>query len=1743
MSPEESRKEREARSLALERAYVHDVYDQISVHFSSGRHRVWPRVRQFLLDLEPGSFVADVGCGNGKYLHVNQKVMKLGVDRCLNLTNTARERDHEVMVSDNLALPFRDEAFDAALSIAVIHHFATTERRVRALRELARILRIGGRLMISVWAMEQRHRKFESQDVLVPWHRPEHSSSDDKTSSIERDLNSTTTDDDDVLHYHAHNHSDSDSCPSNRHGGRKNGRRRTRSRAIDPIGAASSSQSSSDLSSPNESCYSFVRRALQKLTSSRRGSSSSGKSWFLHGGSLSAFKSDMEVGGTCEPRPSLSGGGQRGSVSNDGSLDSQENLDDVPIELRHLEPDDPALLDIPLSPLPLLPTSAGGTTTGGDPEGKAKSKSLTDLVQTSPRSLSGLLGAHGSSLFPKEKSVSREGLASSTSSETSSSVLRSKSSSSCLSLSSRELTAEVERGGALKKVPSSGVSVGDVDEKKENVTDNDKGTAATKKRGQTEREERTDSEKGEILRSVGAGGGDGAESSRDVTEGGAGSPPPTGRKRPALKKQKASINESDASDVETPIVIEISQAPKASQAEATPEQDEDHLSIPKGACIVKQSSLNDEFICIDRLLEKEKLKQSIQKQSSLNEDLIYGNRPERRESLRESLFTTQFRRLQNIRDSFQRLRTASLDRFEREKSDSSLKKGIVKLLQSWKSEILVPKETKSREGTEDESGDAETRCSDASLTDDQKHTEAQRKGQGIYQLGRSCEGGEALRTCVMEKKLLSREPSERKPSREESSDSSKENSFQSDTSLDSEDSCVSVIFVPKPGQAGTADADKERHRSVSSESSEGSDKQHSPKSPRSPKSPKSPGPGGGRYFTPNRFLGTKGGVKTGPKMGTQVLAGASRPEPQRRVSPPSDSLPETTASPATAPGPTVTPTPEKVKTEAAPPVVREAPAIKTVASQAPRPVLGRGGSGLARVMSHCGSTPPATPPPNVTTGSYFSSHTPLPPRTVMSTEPSAPPPPQPSPPSVRQHESPTVPKVPPPITAAPPSQPLHSAHSSAPSTGGGKQHILKYEPQVVKRDTSFTQQLSSLLLGENIEIIRKTGSSGSRNVQIVRKTVPRYLTFDVFNPETDDLDSDSSASSSPNSGSSVIERGWPTEKDIEELDKEIKRREEEERRRAVPSPGAAAAAERNAPPPAEIPKLSLVEDVHRMDTISEDAREHSGSEVYRGLADRRRNAAQSAAFTRSSSVSRAFVDQTLGTSRREAESGKQRPVSMGSAPSSFLSTSSAGSSAGATGDGAPEASLKRSPKARRKLTIAHLDQPLSLQPAMEHKPESRRHSRSPEPLLDRQSLRSRVPERHHQQAKALSPMGTDPLSRSGDMKPWAEVAIKPLTETVNLPPPSSWRGRYSPEGIFKGLSEFEKKKSQEARKSGLELPFGAPCRGALSPSSSVSSTSPSVPKELGKEDAASRSPLLSSPTPSTSSGESRSGSHVAMSLFREGPFSLDLFKMSRSESSLPLLSPEDHRPNHGTFRDPVRPLVLPGPRKTSRLGSEDETESKEASPRGFKEQPSLAREETPPRSRRQHSSPLKVRIEDTKSQKESEDGKKTKCRLCARENEKRQKKRREEQLASVQLSREQILAGGARRRAATQGKADGPRRGELRSQGSLDSATEQKEAASSRSTPPLVRSGSLDLEKAERTQKMNSLSRDTSTSQDSLQSDMGGAPTLHRYYHVFREGELDQLIEKYVHNLHIISSYYDHANWCVVAEKVQVWTI
>lgn len=61
------------------------------------------------------------------------------------------------------------------------------------------------------------------------------------------------------------------------------------------------------------------------------------------------------------------------------------------------------------------------------------------------------------------------------------------------------------------------------------------------------------------------------------------------------------------------------------------------------------------------------------------------------------------------------------------------------------------------------------------------------------------------------------------------------------------------------------------------------------------------------------------------------------------------------------------------------------------------------------------------------------------------------------------------------------------------------------------------------------------------------------------------------------------------------------------------------------------------------------------------------------------------------------------------------------------------------------------------------------------------------------------------------------------------------------------------------------------------------------------------------------------------------------------------------------------------------------------------------------------------------------------------------------------------------------------------------------------------------------------------TTQSQQQTGPGGAWL--RYYHVFKEGELAELIERHIPELHITHSYFDHANWCVIAEKTEVWKI
>lgn len=85
--------ETNGRSAALEKAYVWDVYENCEDPVGSIR----PRVAQFLSNLDPGSLVCDVGCGNGRYLtSACNQAYSIGIDRCFRLAKVARSGDSEV---------------------------------------------------------------------------------------------------------------------------------------------------------------------------------------------------------------------------------------------------------------------------------------------------------------------------------------------------------------------------------------------------------------------------------------------------------------------------------------------------------------------------------------------------------------------------------------------------------------------------------------------------------------------------------------------------------------------------------------------------------------------------------------------------------------------------------------------------------------------------------------------------------------------------------------------------------------------------------------------------------------------------------------------------------------------------------------------------------------------------------------------------------------------------------------------------------------------------------------------------------------------------------------------------------------------------------------------------------------------------------------------------------------------------------------------------------------------------------------------------------------------------------------------------------------------------------------------------------------------------------------------------------------------------------------------------------------
>lgn len=220
-------------------------------------------------------------------------------------------------------------------------------------------------------------------------------------------------------------------------------------------------------------------------------------------------------------------------------------------------------------------------------------------------------------------------------------------------------------------------------------------------------------------------------------------PPPEAiepRKKPRLVKQKKSINEDDADeDLDKPTDMK-------SMVEEMPNfKIHTHRLQSKKPGVFKQTSLNEELMSVERLREKERLRKNIQKQASLNEEYLY-RRPGALDSIRDSIFSTSA----TTAKKFQSLKNGLTSKFKTSTTNIDKVTVFVRMLQGWKSHGPVPEVP--------------------TPSDNNTSTE--------------------------------KNYPERRHSKEDGSDSSKDSSLQSDTSVDSEDSFASVIYVPKADGSG-----------------------------------------------------------------------------------------------------------------------------------------------------------------------------------------------------------------------------------------------------------------------------------------------------------------------------------------------------------------------------------------------------------------------------------------------------------------------------------------------------------------------------------------------------------------------------------------------------------------------------------------------------------------------------------------------------------------------------------------------------------------------------------------------------------------------------------------------------------------------------------------------------------------------------------------------------------------------------
>ncbi len=168
-------------------------YNNISENFHQTRKYPWEEFNKFLKYIKDEDILTDLGCGNGRFydfIKQHKKINYIGIDNNKKLLkkaklNTSKKTSAKFIYGDLLKIPLKETSIDTAVSIASLHHIPSKKLKEKSIKEIKRILKDDGILIITVWNLFQKKYKkyiFQSylrffytlgkynfRDTFIPW--------------------------------------------------------------------------------------------------------------------------------------------------------------------------------------------------------------------------------------------------------------------------------------------------------------------------------------------------------------------------------------------------------------------------------------------------------------------------------------------------------------------------------------------------------------------------------------------------------------------------------------------------------------------------------------------------------------------------------------------------------------------------------------------------------------------------------------------------------------------------------------------------------------------------------------------------------------------------------------------------------------------------------------------------------------------------------------------------------------------------------------------------------------------------------------------------------------------------------------------------------------------------------------------------------------------------------------------------------------------------------------------------------------------------------------------------------------------------------------------------------------------------------------------------------------------------------------------------------------------------------------